>query len=54
MGRGIGGYIFPSLANKDIWQKNPYVLDGTGGVGLSYLSLLNEDQLPWERIFLLR
>jgi hypothetical protein len=53
MGRGIGGYIFPSPADKDVWQKNPYVLEGSGGVGLFYLSLLHDKQLPWERIFLL-
>lgn len=52
-GRGIGGYIFPSSDNKNIWQKKPYVLEGSAGVGLFYLSMLNEDQLPWERIFLL-
>ncbi|OQP61146.1 hypothetical protein A3860_05355 [Niastella vici] len=53
IGKGIGGYIFPSTSDKNIWQKNPYVLDGALGVGLSYLTLLNEDQLPWERMFLL-
>jgi len=54
VGRGIGGYIFPSPASRDIWQKNPYVLEGSSGVGLAFLSLLNEDQLPWERLLLLR
>jgi lantibiotic biosynthesis protein len=51
-GRGIGGYIFPTPASRDIWRKSPYVLEGSGGVGLCYLSLLNDQPLPWEKIFL--
>lgn len=52
--RGIGGLIFPVPLPKDSWRKRPYVLEGSAGVGLSYLSLLENEQLPWERIFMLR
>jgi lantibiotic modifying enzyme len=52
--QGVGGYLFPGTDPDNNWIKNPYLLEGTIGVGLFYLSMLNEAQTSWERLFMLQ
>jgi lantibiotic modifying enzyme len=52
-GTGIAGHLFPSLDAEKRWIKNPYLLEGSAGVGLFYLSTLNEEQSGWETLFML-
>jgi hypothetical protein len=55
--KGVGGYLFPGtgsgIHSDNNWIKNPYLLEGTTGVGLFYLLMLNEAQTSWERLFML-
>ncbi len=52
-GKGLAGYLFPGTKIDKCWIRNPYMLEGSTGVGLFYLSLLNEEQSALKKLFML-
>jgi lantibiotic modifying enzyme len=52
-GKGLAGYLFPHTDSDKRWVSNPYLLEGSTGVGLFYLSLLNEERSAWKKLLML-